>query len=681
MKKFVVFLCSLLYVGISYAQAPAFPGAEGFARYTTSGGRGGIVIHVTNLNDSGTGSLRQALQKTSGARIVVFDVSGTIELQSPLKINYGDVTVMGQTAPGDGICIKNYETEVCADNVILRFLRFRPGDGGSADNADGRDAIWGRYHKNIILDHCSMSWCVDECGSFYENDDFTMQWCLLAESMKKSLHSKDNHGYGGIWGGHNASFHHNMLTCHDSRNPRMSGSRICNDAEKEIVDMRNCVVNNWGQTNSGYAGEGGHYNFVSNYYKSGPATKSSIKYRIFQPSADDGSNNQAKGVYGYFYVSGNYMDGKGENWDWNGFDVDNRNNSTMTKDAIKSNSEFSKGTVTTHSAIQAWDKVLKYCGACHRRDALDVRYAAEALSGTYAYTGSKTGLKGIIDSPSDVGGYPTLACKTKLADSDNDGMPDIWEQAHGLNPNNVNDASAYTLDSKGYYTNIEVYCNALVEDLVKAQNADAEISVDEYYPPTTKVNGIDYFDGTQIATGDSETPANAVSFIIAANTHTTDISTTKWGFQDDIIVSNNAGKTYSTGNENGVKYSANTQFTITLPDSVSITDLTISGYDNYKEDDSYIKELNGVEYGTTDYVYPQKDESGAYFWTSHHISLDTPIRDSITFTPAGKQVVWVITLNGLKDEKKIVRGDLNDDGYVTIEDILILVNIFLGVAN
>ena len=146
-------------------------------------------------------------------------------------------------------------------------------------------------------------------------------------------------------------------------------------------------------------------------------------------------------------------------------------------------------------------------------------------------------------------------------------------------------------------------------------------------------------------------------------------------------MTNKAGKTYSTGNENGVKYSANTQFTITLPDSVSITDLTISGYDNYKEADSYIKELNGVEYGSTDYVYPQKDESGAYFWTSHHITFDTPVRGTITFTPAVKQVVWVITLNGLKDEKKIVRGDLNDDGHVTIEDILILVNIFLGVTK
>lgn len=677
-KKSLITFCAIALSCMVQAQAPAFPGAEGFARYTTTGGRGGKILHVTNLNDSGTGSLREALQKTSGARIIVFDVSGTIELKSALNISNGDVTVMGQTAPGDGICIKNYETVVNADNVILRFLRFRPGDGGSATNADGRDAIWGRNHQNIILDHCSMSWCVDECGSFYDNDNFTMQWCLLAESMKKSLHSKDDHGYGGIWGGHNASFHHNMLTCHDSRNPRMCGSRFCNQPEREIVDMRNCVVNNWGQTNSGYSGEGGSYNFVNNYYKSGPATKSSIRYRIFQASADNGENSQAKGVYGKFYVNGNYMTGKGANWDWSGIDVDNRNNTSMTKDAIKSNSEFAKATVTTHNASQAWEKVLKYCGASHRRDTLDRRYAAEARSGSYAYTGSKTGLRGIIDSPSDVGGYPLLSSKSKLTDSDGDGMPDIWEKANGLNANDASDASAYSLDPKGYYTNIEVYCNSLVEDLVKAQNKDALSNVEEYYPTTTRVDGVDYYDGTLAAIEDSETSENAVSFMIAQNTHTTDPQATVWGFDNNITVSNTGGKSYSTGKENGVKYSADVQFTITLPDSVSIENMVISGYDNYDGADSYIKEVNGEEFESTQYVYPQKDSNGNYFMTSHTITFSTPVRNTITFTPSGKQVVWTIQLNGTKDVKKKLRGDLNDDGIVNITDVMILVNILLG---
>ncbi len=664
-------LCLLAVTAM--AQAPAFPGAEGFARYTTTGGRGGKVIHVTNLNDSGSGSLRQALQYTSGARIIVFDVSGTIELQSALKISKGDVTVEGQTAPGDGICLKNYETNVTASNVILRFLRFRPGDEGSSDNADGRDAIWGRYLENVILDHCSMSWCVDECASFYENTNFTMQWCLLGESMKQSLHSKSNHGYGGIWGGHSASFHHNMLTCHDSRNPRMCGSRYCNTPDVELVDMRNCVVNNWGQTNSGYSGEGGSYNFVNNYYKSGPATKSSIRYRIFQASADDGSNSQAKGVYGTFYVNGNYMNGKGEYWDWSGIDVDNRNNSSMTKDAIKSETLFATGTVTTHSAQQAWEKVLLYSGASYKRDALDTRYADEARSGTYAYTGSKTGLNGIIDSPSDVGGYPDLETGTRLTDSDNDGMPDIWETANGLDPDDASDASLYTLDPKGYYTNIEVYCNALVEELVKVQNADAESAVDEYYPEVVIVDGVPYYG---VTTTDDTTYEEA-SYTISQATYVESANDTTWVFNDGITVINSKGKTYATGKENGIKYSANVQYTVHLPEGFRAESITMTGYDNYAGTDAYIKECNGQTYGETEYVYPQKDESGNYTIATHTLEFGSPVLGKLTFTPAGKQVVWVITIKG-KVGSEGLKGDVNEDNYINMSDVTAVVKYILG---
>ncbi len=477
----------------TWAQTPAFPGAEGYARTTTTGGRGGSVYHVTNLNDAGTGSLRGGIS-LSGKRTIVFDVSGTIELLSELKISKGDVTIAGQTAPGDGICLKNYNVTVAASNVILRFIRCRLGvDKPDANGTIDRDAMWGREQANIIIDHCTMSWCTDECGSFYDNKNFTMQWCLLAESLKGSLHPKGYHGYGGIWGGKGASFHHNLLAHHDSRNPRLCGSRYSNDPSEEKVDLRNNVIYNWGATNSAYAGEGGSYNFVNNYYKSGPATKESIKYRIFQPGADDGSNNQPKGIYGTFYLSGNYMNEKGANWDWNGINIDSRNNADMTVDKIKSTTEYDYAAVTTHSAETAFNKVLLYAGASLHRDSQDTRIVEEARNGTYTYVGSKLGGLGIIDNPNDVGGWPALATGTAPTDTDSDGIPDSWESANGLNPNDKSDGATLYKDGSGY-TNLEVYINSLVEQIVKDENADADIIINETFPvyslptdiPTTK---------------------------------------------------------------------------------------------------------------------------------------------------------------------------------------------------
>lgn len=553
-KKILTSMAAALMSAAALAQAPAFPGAEGHGRYVT-GGRGGKVIHVTNLNDKGTGSFRAAVTGNS-KKIIVFDVAGVIPLASDLTIG-ANTTILGQTAPSPGITLRYYTVQP-EDNCIIRFIRLRRGQ--EKDINDGADATWQRNKTGIIFDHCSFSWSIDEVASFYDNNNFTMQWCTVAESLTNPGHSKGAHGYGGIWGGKLASFHHNFVGHLMNRGPRFNGARYGwtgytsnkdydtykweNPVQAENVDFRNCVMYNAQGTCYGGPG-GGQINIVNNYYKAGPSqsltskTLNGIKVsvstgkergsqnRITQVTVSSSGNSDKKHPEFYemtsrYFISGNTTETtKGtvtKNQDWKGvvydkgtytyngerYSADKKNFygdavAHQTIDGvscvkIKMDNPAPTGEVTAHSAAEAFSKVLAYGGASLYRDEIDARYMEEAKTGTAQYKGSITQSPGIIDKVSDVNGYTesTFGTASRPADfdTDKDGIPDAWELANGLNPNDGSDALTYSLDGKGYYTNVEVYANSLVEDIMKQGNADAENKVDEYYPECKNPTGI-----------------------------------------------------------------------------------------------------------------------------------------------------------------------------------------------
>lgn len=548
MKKSLSIIAASLISISTMAQAPAFPGAEGHGRFVT-GGRGGKIYHVTNLNDSGTGSFREAVK--SGNRIVVFDVAGVIALKADLKIA-DNITILGQTAPSPGITLRYYTVQPGSNNII-RFIRIRRGQ--EKDINDGADASWQRNKTGIIFDHCSFSWSIDEVASFYDNNNFTMQWCTVAESLTNPGHSKGAHGYGGIWGGKLASFHHNFVAHLMNRGPRFNGARYGwtgytsnkeystyqwkNTVQAENVDFRNCVMYNAQGTCYGGPG-GGQINIVNNYYKAGPSHSLSCKTldglkvdvstgkergsqdRITLVTLSNSGNSDKNHPELYdmtsrYYINGNTTETtkgqKTENKDWTGISYDNGipslNGEYYSPDAnnfygdavahttisgkscvkIKMDNPAPTGQVTTHSAAEAYEKVLAYVGASLYRDEIDARYMEEAKTGTATYKGSITNSPGIIDKVSDVNGYTEdnfgTGSRPDGFDTDKDGIPDEWEKANGLNPNDASDALTCSLDKKGYYTNIEVYANSLVENIMKSENTDAIDAVDEYYPTST----------------------------------------------------------------------------------------------------------------------------------------------------------------------------------------------------
>lgn len=442
----------LSVASLTFAQGQlAFPTAEGYGKYTV-GGRGGAVHEVTNLNDSGPGSLRAAVE-AKGPRTVVFRVSGNIELESNLSIKNPFITIAGQTAPGDGICLKGYPLTIGADEVIIRHLRVRFGDGSGQDS----DAISARYVKNLILDHVSTSWSVDETMSIYHCENITVQWCLISESMFNSNHVKSMHGFGGIWGSNYSTYHHNLIAHHSSRNPRFASGA-------GYTDYRNNVLYNWGYR-SAYGGEAHQQgndkfssttiNMVANYYKPGPATDPAKKAELADPSSRGDDDK------GRWYVGDNFVEGSPavttDNW-----------SGVRGNNFIKLDRPWNAMPIHPQSATEAYHAVLEHAGATlPRRDAVDTRIINETRTGTATFEGIYKTVKtvadpakivGIIDSQSDVGGWPELKSTAAPIDSDHDGMPDAWEVRFGLDPKNAQDG-ALDRDGDGY-TNLEEYLNA-----------------------------------------------------------------------------------------------------------------------------------------------------------------------------------------------------------------------------
>jgi pectate lyase len=393
----------------------AFPGAEGYGRYAL-GGRGGSVYIVTNLDDSGPGSLREGL-KTPGPVTIVFAVSGTIELQSGLQVSRPFVTIAGQTAPGDGIALKNYELYVRADDVIVRHLRVRPGNARPGE----RDAITVRNCRNVIIDHCSGSWAVDEVLSTTGARLVTVQWCFITEALHSAGHHKGNHGFGGLIQGQGITYHHNLYAHNRSRNPRPASGRI---------DFRNNVVYDWNDM-AGYAENNKQkMNFVNNYAKPGPST---TKHReVMFHTGDQGTS---------VYFSGNVVEGAADG-------TDPLAPINLRKNVVVASEPFEMIPVPTFTAAEALQRVLAGAGATlPKRDAVDARIVEQFRTGTGRQ----------IDSVDEVGGWPELRSGPAPADADADGMPDAWETQHGLDPQNPDDRNADP-DGDGY-TNLEERLN------------------------------------------------------------------------------------------------------------------------------------------------------------------------------------------------------------------------------
>lgn len=669
------------------AQREAFPGAEGYGRMTT-GGRGGSVYHVTTLEDNNQpGSLRHAVSQ-KGKRTIVFDVSGTIFLTSELSIQNGDITIAGQTAPGDGICVADYPFTIKASNVIIRFVRFRLGNRQVAFHEG--DGLGGMDQSNIIIDHCSVSWSIDECLSVYGSTDITVQWCIASHSLTNAGHAKGSHGYGGNWGGRRASYHHNLVANHTSRTPRL-GPRPGTQTEEQM-DFRNNVIFNYG-SNGCYGGEGMNVNMVNNYYKPGP-TGNSRQSRIagigirtleycFDKSGTIANFNKVAGTsyntnqisisrvggatghnriivagksytidmesntidyegkpvtvawngwkpmlhkWGTLYVDGNYNPSdaqvSADNWTtgiYSQITPSSNDNiwSDDIKHSIKLDTPIDYVYTTTHSAKDAYERVLDYAGTSLKRDEYDKIVTSDVRAGRGSF-----GSAGIIDNQDQVTyadgskGWPALNSTEAPKDSDGDGMPDAWETANGLNPSDPKDGAK---KSSNGYTNLENYLNSLVEHIIAAQNEGGKMLTGNLESSDPGVELPEYVDD-----GLTEYAINSMTYL-----NSPDAST--WAFADGFTVSNDKKRTYATGEDLTIRYNASVNFAINIPEGKSVSKVEFTGYSHYANSDCSFEDLNGQP--REDLIFPGKEST--FVKKTYTVEFPSPVTGSIPFRLSG----------------------------------------------
>ena len=682
----------------------AFPGAEGYGRYAI-GGRGGTVYHVTSLDDDASnpaeGTFRYGITKVSGPRTIVFDVGGVIHLNGRLSCSDPYVTIAGQTAPGNGIMFRGAPFGMASDG-ITRFIRLRRGHISDEDPSEnGNDGMGMAGNDHSIMDHCSISWTVDESFSSRNAKRITLQNTLISEALNIAEHPNyaegTEHGYaatigGGQLGAEGSSFHHNLLAHNEGRNWSMSGGLDAKGDYDGHHDMFNNVCYNWATR----ATDGGTHEgqFVNNYYKMGKSTTQTILLKADLEGTGSGTQS--------YYVSGNIrenLDGTQTSDALDGtYKYELYNNQVLDWTVFKT-SPFFDHLATVESAQAAFKNVLSDVG-CNQPvlDNHDTRMVTETKNGTYTYTGAKSlakGRYGHIDSEEDSEGFGGLNINTTYRpdnwDTDGDGIPDWYENAKGWSSTVANNNNCTSSD---YYTNLEEYLNWMaVPHFIEGVRKDEtkQITLSTYFAgytnPSYSVNP-----GTGITASISNgilnvTPSQTglLSLIVTAtqdnisltrtfnfyvinggedvyntieqytqSTYTISNTTYVSGNSNNdsyefnqngknFTVTNTKNKGYGYGYNSTVKYSARVQYTINLPVDIEIEKIEFYGYDNYSDEDSYIGEVNGKSYGSNEYVFPKKANNTAQYVT-HSITFDNPVTNSITFTPQGLQVCWAITL-------------------------------------